>query len=55
MSTMTKEMFVTKIKKGLDKKFRDEVEKQGKLYNLSLEEAMKLWLKKVNKENKKNI
>ncbi|MGO3169142.1 hypothetical protein [Senegalia sp. (in: firmicutes)] len=50
MSIMTKEMFVIKIEKELDKKFRDEVEKQGKLYNLSLEEAMKLWLKEVEKK-----
>lgn len=48
---MDKEIFVVKIPKDLDHKFRTEVQKQGKQFNLSLEEAMKLWLKKNKKKN----
>lgn len=48
---MSKESFVIKIPKDLDLKFRTEVKSQGKQFNLSMEEAMKLWLKK-NKKRK---
>lgn len=47
---MNKKTFVVEIPKELDVKFREEVRKQGKQYNLSMEEAIKLWLE----ENKKN-
>lgn len=41
---MSKNSFVVKIPKDLDREFRSEVKSQGKQYNLSMEEAMKLWL-----------
>lgn len=53
---MTKDVLVVKIPEDLDKKFREEVKRQGKQYNLSLEEAIQLWLKeneKPSKERKK--
>ena len=37
----------------LDQEFRNEVKKHGKQFNLSLEEAMKLWIKNSTKENVK--
>lgn len=48
---MVKENFVVKIPKELDQKFRSEVKAQGKKYNLSLEEAMRLWIE-ANKQKK---
>lgn len=47
---MSKDVIVVKIPKKTDEKFRRKVEKQGKQYNLSLEEAMRLWLKEQNKK-----
>ncbi|MBM7708828.1 hypothetical protein [Enterococcus lemanii] len=47
---MEKKQLVVNIPKDLDEKFRLEVKKQGKKYNLSLEEALKLWLEKNKKE-----
>ncbi|HEM3572075.1 hypothetical protein [Streptococcus suis] len=47
---MSKDVLVVKIPEDLDKQFREEVRKQGKQFNLSLEEAIRLWLK----EKKKN-
>lgn len=41
---MTKDPFVIELPEELDKEFRRIVEKQGKQYNLSLEEAIKFWL-----------
>lgn len=46
---MNKESFVIKIPKELDKQFRTKVKSQGKQFNLAMEEAMKLWLKKNKK------
>lgn len=41
---MKKDAFVVRIPKDLDEEFRKEVKRQGKQFNLSLEEAMKLWI-----------
>lgn len=46
---MAKDQIVVKIPKKLDQDFRNEVNKQGKLYSLALEEALKMWLKKNKK------
>lgn len=43
---MEKEAFVIRIEKELDEEFREEVKRQNKQLNLSLEEAIKLWLEK---------
>ncbi|MGX7197338.1 hypothetical protein [Enterococcus olivae] len=43
---MEKEAFVIRIEKELDEAFRKEVKRQNKQLNLSLEEAIKLWLEK---------
>lgn len=49
---MNKKPFVIEIPKDLDKKFREEVKKQGKQYNLSLEEAIRLWIKENEKSER---
>ncbi|UTH67531.1 hypothetical protein NKZ81_03455 [Streptococcus suis] len=53
---MSKDVLVVKIPEDLDKQFREEVRKQGKQFNLSLEEAIRLWLKEkkisINKKRK---
>ena len=41
---MKKDAFVVRIPKDLEEEFRKEVKRQGKQFNLSLEEAMKLWI-----------
>ncbi|WP_392452813.1 hypothetical protein [Streptococcus parasuis] len=46
---MSKDVLVVKIPEDLDKQFREEVRKQGKQFNLSLEEAIRLWLKEKKK------
>lgn len=43
---MKKTVLVVRIPKDLDEQFRSEVKRQGKQFNLSLEEALKLWLEK---------
>lgn len=48
---MSKKSFVIKIPKELDKEFRSEVKSKGKQFNLSMEEAMKLWLRENKKKN----
>lgn len=47
---MSKDVIVVKIPKNIDEKFRQKVKEQGKQYNLSLEEAMRLWLRKQSKK-----
>lgn len=47
---MSKDVLVVKIPEDLDKQFREEVRKQGKQFNLSLEEAIRLWLKEKKKK-----
>lgn len=49
---MEKKPFVIKIPKDLDKKFREEVKRQGKQYNLSLEEAIRLWIKENEQQDR---
>lgn len=48
---MAKKVFVVEIPKKLDQEFRKQVKKQGKQFNLSLEEAMKLWIENNSREN----
>lgn len=49
---MEKKPFVIEIPKDLDKKFREEVKRQGKQYNLSLEEAIRLWIKENEQQDR---
>lgn len=50
---MDKEPFYVKIPKELDEEFRSVVSAQGKQLNLSIEEAMKIWLEEEKKKEKK--
>ncbi|NLM67478.1 MAG: hypothetical protein GX180_09945 [Enterococcus sp.] len=49
---MKKTVLVVRIPKDLDEQFRSEVKRQGKQFNLSLEEALKLWLEKNKKQTR---
>lgn len=48
---MYKQIFSTIVPEDLNKEFRETVERQGKKYDLALEEAMKLWIETKEKNN----
>ena len=50
---MAKTYFTIRIDKEIYNEFKKECDVQGRLYNLSIEEAMKLWLAEQD-QNQKN-